>query len=63
MNNNTILLSIDELKEFLHIATNKTIWRYVEQGKLPKPKLTISKNNRLWDKAEVLNHLTKNNQG
>lgn len=58
-----VLLDTKQLKAFLHIKGDATLWRYLKEGKLPQPTINISRSNRLWDKAEVLNHLAKNNQG
>lgn len=54
-----VLLDTKQLKEFLRIKGDATIWRYLKEGKLPQPKINISRTKRLWDKAEVLNHLNK----
>ena len=68
MSNNTnmegiILIDTKQLKEFLHIKGDATLWRYLKEGKIPQPKWAISKTKRLWDKAEVENHLSKNYGG
>lgn len=56
-----ILLDTKQLKEFLRIKGDATLWRYLKEGKLPQPKFTISKTKRLWDRDEILNHLNQNN--
>ncbi len=58
-----VLLDTKQLKELLHIKGDATIWRYLKEGKIPQPKINISRTKRLWDKAEVLNHLAKNYGG
>ena len=58
-----ILLDTKQLKAFLHIKGDATLWRYLKDGIIPQPTINISRSNRLWDKAEVLNDLAKNNQG
>lgn len=62
-NSDIVLLDTKQLKSLLHIKGDATLWRYLKEGKLPQPTINISRSNRLWDKAEVLNHLAKNNQG
>lgn len=58
-----ILLDTKQLKTLLHIKGDATLWRYLKERKIPQPKITISKTKRLWDKDEVLSHLSKNNGG
>lgn len=58
-----VLLDTKQLKTLLHIEGDATLWRYLKGGKIPQPKITISKTKRLWDKDEVLSHLSKNNGG
>lgn len=60
--NDIELLDKSELKSLLRIS-EATLWRYLKKGKIPQPRIYISKNKHWWDKAEVLNHITKNNQG
>lgn len=60
---NIELLDAKQLKTLLHIKGDATLCRYLKEGKLPQPTINISRSNRLWDKAEVLSHITKNNQG
>lgn len=61
--NDIELLDTKQLKTLLHIKGDATLWRYLKDGIIPQPKFSVSRSNRLWDKAEVLNHLAKNNQG
>lgn len=61
--NDIELLNTKQLKALLHIKGDLTLWRYLKENRIPQPKFSISRSNRLWDKAEVLNHLAKNNQG
>ena len=68
MSNNTnmegiILLDTKQLKAFLHIKGDATLWRYLKEGKIPQPKFTISRTKRIWDRDEVLSHLSKNYGG
>ncbi|WP_096016938.1 helix-turn-helix transcriptional regulator [Campylobacter lanienae] len=58
-----ILLDTKQLKELIKIKGDATLWRYLKEDKLPQPKFTISKTKRLWDRDEVLNHLSKNKRG
>lgn len=58
-----VLLDTKQLKEILHIKGDATLWRYLKEGKIPQPKFAISRTKRIWDKAEVLNHLAKNYGG
>lgn len=62
MLNKENLLNTKELKELLHIKGDSTIWRYIKDGKIPQPTLTISRSMRLWDKNELLAHLTAKSQ-
>ena len=54
-----ILLDTKQLKAFLHIKGDATLWRYLKEGKIPQPKYAISRTKRIWDRDEVLNHLNK----
>lgn len=58
-----VLLDTKQLKTLLHIKGDATLWRYLKEGKIPQPKITISKTKHLWDKDEVLSHLSKNYGG
>lgn len=58
-----ILLDTKQLKELIKIKGDATLWRYLKDGKIPQPKITISKTKRLWDKAEVLSHIRKKDGG
>lgn len=62
MLNKENLLNTKELKEILHIKGDSTIWRYIKEGKIPQPTINISRSMRLWDKAELLAHLTTKSQ-
>lgn len=55
-------LNSKELKGLLHIKGDSTIWRYIKEGKIPQPTINISRNMRLWDKNELLAHLTAKSQ-
>lgn len=57
------LLTKDELKAFLHIKGDATIWNYLKQGKLPQPTIKINKNKQWWNINEVLAHLDKHCKG
>ncbi|ARR04539.1 MULTISPECIES: AlpA family transcriptional regulator [Campylobacter] len=50
-------LNTKELKKLLHIKGDATIWRYIKEGKIPQPTISLSKSHRLWDKNELLAHL------
>lgn len=58
-----ILLDTKQLKTLLHIKGDATLWRYLKEGKIPQPKFAISRTKRVWDRDEVLNHLSKNYGG
>lgn len=62
MLNKENLLNTKELKEILHIKGDSTIWRYIKEGKIPQPTLTISRSMRLWDKNELFAYLTAKSQ-
>lgn len=55
-------LNSKELKKLLHIKGDATLWRYLKEGKIPQPTINISRNTRLWDKNELLAHLTAKSQ-
>lgn len=59
---NPILLNSKMVKELLTIKGDATLWRYLKEGKIPQPTLTISRSMRLWDKNELLAHLTAKSQ-
>ncbi|WP_279062541.1 helix-turn-helix transcriptional regulator [Campylobacter lanienae] len=58
-----VLLDTKQLKAFLHIKGDATLWRYLKEGKIPQPKYAISRTKRIWDRDEVLNYLSKNYGG
>lgn len=58
-----ILLDTKQLKAFLHIKGDATLWRYLKEGRIPQPKFSVSRSKRLWALDEVENHLSKNNGG
>ncbi|WP_086252688.1 helix-turn-helix transcriptional regulator [Campylobacter devanensis] len=58
-NGGIVLLDTKQLKAFLHIKGDATLWRYLKEGKIPQPKYAISRTKRIWDRDEVLNHLNK----
>ena len=62
INSNQQLLNSKMVKEFLHIKGDATLWRYIKEGKIPQPTLTISRSMRLWDKNELLAYLTAKSQ-
>lgn len=62
MLNKDNFINTKELKELLHIKGDSTIWRYIKEGKIPQPTIIISRNARLWDKNELLAHLTAKSQ-
>ncbi|WP_086322366.1 helix-turn-helix transcriptional regulator [Campylobacter devanensis] len=62
MLNNQELLNSKMVKELLHIKGDATLWRYLKEDKLPQPTFNISRNTRLWDKNELLAHLTAKSQ-
>lgn len=59
---NPILLNSKMVKELLTIKGDATLWRYLKEGKIPQPTITISRSMRLWDKNELLAHLTAKSQ-
>lgn len=61
-NGGIVLLDTKQLKTLLHIKGDATLWRYLKEGKIPQPTLTISRSMRLWDKNELLAHLTAKSQ-
>ena len=54
-----ILLDTKQLKAFLRIKGDATLWRYLKEGRIPQPKWAISKTKRLWALDEVKAHLNK----
>lgn len=54
-----ILLDTKQLKAFLHIKGDATLWRYLKEGRIPQPRLIVSRSRRLWALDEVLSHLNK----
>ena len=58
-NGGIVLLDTKQLKNLLHIKGDATLWRYLKEGRIPQPKIAISRTKRLWDGAEVLSHLSK----
>ena len=58
-NNGGIVLDTKQLKAFLHIKGDATLWRYLKEGRIPQPKWAISKTKRLWVLDEVKAHLNK----
>ena len=58
-NGGIVLLDTKQLKAFLHIKGNATLWRYLKEGKIPQPKFAISRTKRLWALDEVKAHLAK----
>ncbi|WP_096020440.1 helix-turn-helix transcriptional regulator [Campylobacter lanienae] len=54
-----VLLDTKQLKAFLHIKGDATLWRYLKEGRIPQPKWAISKTKRLWVLDEVKAHLNK----
>ncbi|WP_086287302.1 MULTISPECIES: helix-turn-helix transcriptional regulator [Campylobacter] len=62
ISSNPTLLNSKMVKELLHIKGDATLWRYLKEGIIPQPKFNISRNMRLWDKNELLAHLTAKSQ-
>lgn len=60
-NNVGNILDTKQLKAFLHIKGDATLWRYLKEGRIPQPKFNISRSKRLWALDEVLSYLSKNN--
>ena len=58
-NGGIVLLDTKQLKAFLHIKGNATLWRYLKEGKIPQPKFAISRTKRLWALDEVSAHLNQ----
>lgn len=58
-NGGIVLLDTKQLKSLLHIKGDATLWRYLKEGRIPQPRLTISRSRRLWALDEVLSHLNK----
>lgn len=57
------ILDTKQLKSFLHIKGDATLWRYLKDGIIPQPRLIVSRSKRLWALDEVLSYLSKNNGG
>lgn len=62
-NGGIVLLDTKQLKAFLHIKGDATLWRYLKEGRIPQPKFSVSRSKRLWDLDEVSAHLSKNYGG
>ncbi|WP_086249245.1 helix-turn-helix transcriptional regulator [Campylobacter vicugnae] len=62
INSNKEFLNSKAVMELLTIKGNATLWRYLKEGKIPQPTINISRNTRLWDKNELLAHLTAKSQ-
>lgn len=58
-NGGIVLLDTKQLKSLLHIKGDATLWRYLKEGRIPQPRLTVSRSKRLWALDEVLSHLNK----
>jgi len=48
-------LSPRQVAKFVGVTTTKSVWRYVEQGKLPKPRY-LAEHKPVWRLGEVLDH-------
>ena len=48
-------LSTRQVAEYIGVTTTKSVWAYVKQGKLPKPRY-INESKPLWRLGEVLDH-------
>ncbi|WP_086298700.1 helix-turn-helix transcriptional regulator [Campylobacter devanensis] len=57
------ILDTKQLKAFLHIKGDATLWRYLKEGRIPQPKFSVSRSKRLWALDEVKAHLSKNSGG
>ncbi|WP_086288866.1 helix-turn-helix transcriptional regulator [Campylobacter devanensis] len=57
------ILDTKQLKSFLHIKGDATLWRYLKDGIIPQPKFSVSRSKRLWALDEVEAHLSKNKGG
>ncbi|WP_086234985.1 helix-turn-helix transcriptional regulator [Campylobacter devanensis] len=53
------ILDTKQLKAFLHIKGDATLWRYLKEGRIPQPKFSVSRSKRLWALDEVEAHLSK----
>lgn len=62
INSNKEFLNSKAVMELLTIKGNATLWRYLKEGKIPQPTINISRSMRLWDKNELLAHLTAKSQ-
>ncbi|WP_086240814.1 helix-turn-helix transcriptional regulator [Campylobacter devanensis] len=62
-NGGIVLLDTKQLKAFLHIKGDATLWRYLKEGRIPQPKFSVSRSKRLWALDEVEAHLSKNKGG
>ncbi|WP_086236097.1 helix-turn-helix transcriptional regulator [Campylobacter devanensis] len=62
-NNGGNILDTKQLKAFLHIKGDATLWRYLKDGIIPQPKFSVSRSKRLWALDEVEAHLSKNKGG
>ena len=60
-NGGIVLLDTKQLKAFLHIKGDATLWRYLKENRIPQPKFSVSRSKRLWALDEVEAHLSKNN--
>jgi predicted DNA-binding transcriptional regulator AlpA len=48
-------LNTDQVMKLVGIESRRTVWRYVEAGKLPKPRY-LSSRRPLWRLGELLDH-------
>lgn len=51
-------LSTTQVMKYVGTQNRQTIWEYVKQGKLPKPKY-ISAHRPVWQLGELVDHLEK----
>ncbi len=52
-------LNANQVKEYLGVESRQTVWQYVKEGKLPKPRY-LSPHRPVWRLGEVVDQLEKN---
>lgn len=48
-------LNPKQVAKFIGVSTTRSVWRYVDQGKLPKPRY-LSPHKAIWRLGEVIDH-------
>ena len=49
-------LSTQQVMEYIGVRDPSTVWRYVKEGKLPKPRY-LSPHKPIWQLGEVIDHI------